>query len=270
MKTKRGVWAFQPTGFGSGNVPPKGDPKGRRMAAGASARQASLRGSGPATAAPEASGRTGGSAPAPRPRHSGGPVPRGRGALPSPRKGAGAAGLGACEQSPHAAQHGEKKARPPHCIRGHGTLAGQNARHTGHPPTLALLQAPLPFPRNASITSAPGGGFSLLLIANDFSKSPPHPSTPRFLSCTPLRSPPEGATSPAGCRCPPRPFPRRLSSGGGQGGEGTDKKSHSVIRRARGAGGEGPGCCLRPLCLPPLRGAGVYEPPASKWPPSSS
>lgn len=60
MKTKRGVWAFQPTGFGSGKVPPEGDPKGQSMAGGASAGQASLRGCGPAAAAPAASGRTGG------------------------------------------------------------------------------------------------------------------------------------------------------------------------------------------------------------------
>lgn len=43
MKTKRGVWAFQPTEFNSGKVPHKGDPKGQRMAGGASARQARLR-----------------------------------------------------------------------------------------------------------------------------------------------------------------------------------------------------------------------------------
>lgn len=256
MKTKRGVWAFQPAGFGSGKVPPKGDPKGQSVAGGASARQASLRGCGPAAAAPQAWGRTEGARRSPRgPGTPGVPFRGGGGHCRAPRKAAGAAGLGACQPSPHAAQHGEKKARPPPCIRGHGTLAGQNAGHTGHPPSLALPRALLPAPRNASITSAPAGGFSSLLIAMTFTTLS-HPPTPiRHAALPPLLQPGAPRISPAGCPGPPRPFPHRPSSGGAQRGARSTRRRHPVLTRARGCRG---------------RGAGVYEPPASKWPPSSS
>lgn len=158
MKTKRGVWSFQPRGFGPGKVPPKGDPKGQMMGGGARARQASLRGSGPAAAPPEVWGRSGGSPPARAPRQTPArPGGQWRGAFLSPflgRKGGRRARRLRAEL--HATQHGEKKARPHPCIRGHEILAGQNAGGTGHPPSLALPQAHLPFPRKASISSAPG------------------------------------------------------------------------------------------------------------------
>lgn len=188
------------------------------------------------------------------------PFRRSGGHSRDPRKGAGAAGLGACEQSPHAAQHGEKKARPPHCIRGHGTLAGQNAGHTGQPPTLALPRALLPFPRNASISSTPGGGFSLLLIANDFSNSLPPHNTPRFLpSCTPLPEPPGRGDFPRGLSVSPAPLPAPAELRRGTRRRGDRQEEATRWPEKRGAaGGEGPGCCPRPLCLPPApRGRGV-------------
>lgn len=177
----------------------------------------------------------------------------------APREAAGAAGLGACEQSPHAVQHGEKKARPPHCIRGHRTLAGQNARHTGHPPTLAPLPELLPFPRNASITSAPGGGFSLLLIANDFSSSPP----PLQHAALPLLHPAPGA--PRKGRLPPRAVgvPRAPSrTGWAPDGDkeerGSARRSHPVVRRARGCRGRWAGGLPAAALPPPApRGRGV-------------
>lgn len=160
MKTKRGVWAFQRREFGPGKVPPKKDPKGQMMGGGARARQERLRGSGPAAAPPEVSGRSGGSPPArasrqppTRPRGS---RARRRGAFPNPVLEGGGRRARRLRAQLHATQHGEKKARPHHCIRGHETLAGQNAGGTRHPPSLTLAQSQLPFPRKASFPSAPG------------------------------------------------------------------------------------------------------------------
>lgn len=159
MKTKRGVWSFQPRGFGSGKVPPKGDPKGQMMGGGARARQASLRGSGPAAAPPEVSGRRGGSPPARAsrqpPARPGGPGRSGGVHFRAPScKGGGKTGSAppsrvACNAT------WRKKARPHRCIRGHEILAGQNAGATGHPPSLALPRAQLLFPENPQSQALP-------------------------------------------------------------------------------------------------------------------